>query len=329
MTQKLNLEIIEPSNVADPNRKRAVDITPFRVGRDAGNNWVLEDELKQISRTHFIIEYINNVFTIIDVSSNGVSLNSAQQPIGRGKSSVLNHGDVIVLSGFKIRASILESPSKDRVDPFLDLLPERGQQKLVYDDSDDIFSTHAGHFSLPAQGSVPGPRLPDNLPGNLSVDSPDRFLMAEERETDFNFDRTPADLARFDPVTPEGHGIPENWFDDDVADTTVVDPPLDSENRSGENNDELLKLLLAQLAILEKAVSVDGDLLLSPEPKETLIRLSAMDERTLTYVVKAIFSQALVKLENSGLRQTLAETSKNKTNASEPDLPDIADRPVI
>jgi len=316
MTQKLNLEIIEPSNMGEVNRKRAVDITPFRVGRDAGNNWVIEDELKQISRTHFIIEYINNVFTIIDVSSNGVSLNSSQQPIGRGKSSVLSHGDIISLSGIKIRASIFEGASKDDADPFLNMLPEREQSKRVSVGADDIFSSIPSKpFGVSVQDRPDDQRLSNSLLPDFGVETPDRFLSSEEPDADFNFDRTPADLARFESAVPSGQGIPENWFDDEPAETVAAATRLDSESLHIENGHGLLKLLLSQLAVLEKAVSVDGDLLLSLEPEETLSRLSSMDDQTVAYLVKAIFSQAIVKLENSDLRQILSGKSQINTNA--------------
>lgn len=318
MTQKLNLEIIEPPNIGELHQKRAVDITPFRVGRDAGNNWVIEDELKRISRTHFIIEYINNVFTIIDVSSNGVSLNSSPQPIGRGKSAVLSHGDIIAISGIRIRASILDGVSQDGSDPFLNMLPERGQSKRIFDDPDDIFSSMpSDSFGTSVQDDPDPTRLSESLMRDFGLEIPDRFLSSEAPETDFNFDRTPADLARFESAVPVGQGIPENWFDDEPAEIMPSVTKSDSEIIRKEHNDGLLKLLLAQLAVLERAVSADGDLLLSLEPEETLTRLSSIDDQAVAYVVKAIFSQAIVKLENSDLRQILSGKSQINTNAAD------------
>lgn len=67
----------------------------LRIGRGSDNDWVLTDPgpVPKLSRQHCVIEGAGRQFVVIDTSTNGVWLNGAETPIGRGNAHSLRDGD--------------------------------------------------------------------------------------------------------------------------------------------------------------------------------------------------------------------------------------------
>src|SRR5579862_7682203 len=79
------------------------------IGRDAENRWVLPSRL--VSGHHAVIRYVGSVFYIEDTSSNGVFINTPDNPVRKHQPYALKPGDYIFIKPYKIRASIASASS--------------------------------------------------------------------------------------------------------------------------------------------------------------------------------------------------------------------------
>ncbi|MBB3808160.1 FHA domain-containing protein [Pseudochelatococcus contaminans] len=173
MPPRLKLTIVEPSDF-EGERTRIVESGPFWIGREADNDWVIVDDKRTISRHHLMIDLKSGVFVLTDTSSNGVFLNDAERPVGRGHSAIVSDGDVLNVSRFSIALSVLEREDSAR-DPFRAMLPHAAAE------------VNSGNGSVPvpdveadAWGKVPRPlREYDTVQGGkpLSGFSPDDGML--------------------------------------------------------------------------------------------------------------------------------------------------------
>lgn len=84
----------------------AVDADVFSIGRGNDNSWVLPDPKLHISNKHCVIHRKNDEFHLTDISTNGVYLNGHSEPLGRGRSQILRHGDSIIIGEYLINVSL-------------------------------------------------------------------------------------------------------------------------------------------------------------------------------------------------------------------------------
>lgn len=81
-----------------------VDADVYSIGRGSDNSWVLPDPKLHISNKHCVIHRKNSEFHLTDISTNGVYLNDNNEPLGRGRSQILKHGDAIIIGEYLIKA---------------------------------------------------------------------------------------------------------------------------------------------------------------------------------------------------------------------------------
>ncbi|MGH6913699.1 MAG: type VI secretion system-associated FHA domain protein TagH, partial [Geminicoccales bacterium] len=86
--------------------QRPVTGDRFTVGRARENDWVLPDPDQHLSRQHCVIERRGDGFCVIDTSANGVFVNGATAPLGRGQERGLDHGDRLQLGTYAMRVEI-------------------------------------------------------------------------------------------------------------------------------------------------------------------------------------------------------------------------------
>ena len=119
---KLRLTLIQcpPSQGADIAR----DLGTGRlvIGRGPDCDWVLNDPERALSKIHCMVEFKGGVYIVIDSSTNGVFLNDAPAPIGRGNSAVVGEGDRLRMGGFVMRAGFAAEEAPAANDPFLAVL---------------------------------------------------------------------------------------------------------------------------------------------------------------------------------------------------------------
>lgn len=75
------------------------------VGRGPGNDLVLPDPDRMLSKSHFVIEDHNGKIVIVDFSTNGTFLNYSKAPLGRTPTP-LNNGDVLSAGGYELVVEI-------------------------------------------------------------------------------------------------------------------------------------------------------------------------------------------------------------------------------
>lgn len=84
------------------------------IGRGADNDWVLHDPDRHLSKTHCLISAEGGRFVLTDVSTNGVFVNGAREPLGRERQVPLTDGDTFRLGDYIV--SLTEQPD-DRLAP--------------------------------------------------------------------------------------------------------------------------------------------------------------------------------------------------------------------
>ncbi|MCS0628860.1 type VI secretion system-associated FHA domain protein TagH [Telluria mixta] len=74
------------------------------IGRAPGNDLVLDDPGKYISRLHARVEYRDDAFWLVDVGSNPSLVND--RPVGTGRSVQLEDGDRVTIGDYQLLASV-------------------------------------------------------------------------------------------------------------------------------------------------------------------------------------------------------------------------------
>ena len=72
------------------------------IGRSLRNDWILPDADKYISGNHATIDYQSGAFYLADISTNGVYINEADEPLGKGNPRRLFDGDRLRMGDFEM-----------------------------------------------------------------------------------------------------------------------------------------------------------------------------------------------------------------------------------
>ncbi len=100
--------------MAGAETSMTLDHGGIAIGRGAGNDWVLPDPEKLLSKTHCRINFVGDHYAITDTSTNGVFINAAAAPLGRGNSAVLRDGDRLRLGHYQIDVRLASGPATSR-----------------------------------------------------------------------------------------------------------------------------------------------------------------------------------------------------------------------
>ncbi len=139
------------------------------IGRGAGNDVVLPDPDRQISKNHCVIEDQDGEITVIDFSTNGTFLNYGKTPLGRVPTP-LNDGDVLSMGGYEMVVAISGGVSND---------PMAGLPPPIDDGPVSHGSANAGPQNLDDllddPGAVGGDFL-DDLMGDAAPKGPSQIV---------------------------------------------------------------------------------------------------------------------------------------------------------
>jgi type VI secretion system protein len=78
------------------------------IGRSLESDWVLPDGQRYLSSRHASIDYRSGSYYVVDSSTNGVYVNDAEQPVGRGNPQRLFNGDRIRIGEYEMSVEIAE-----------------------------------------------------------------------------------------------------------------------------------------------------------------------------------------------------------------------------
>lgn len=81
------------------------------IGRSLESDWVLPDPKRYVSGRHAMVDFQGGCYYLVDTSRNGVFVNEADTPVGRGHPQRLFHGDRIRIGEFDILVELEEAAS--------------------------------------------------------------------------------------------------------------------------------------------------------------------------------------------------------------------------
>jgi type VI secretion system protein ImpI len=93
-----------PAPVTD--RTRRIARGQLRLGRGAGNDWVLHDPARYLSKHHCTIAERGGEWWITDESTNGVFVDDQARPLGRGNSARLRDGSWVRMGDYRLHVRI-------------------------------------------------------------------------------------------------------------------------------------------------------------------------------------------------------------------------------
>lgn len=180
------------------------------IGRNPDNDWVLPDPNRYISGRHALIDFQGGAYYLVDTSRNGVYVNAAEAPVGRGHPQRLFDGDVLRLGDFDILCRITEDAEDALDDGMRDsvvraqLVEEDESVELMLVDEnrltdDSALARHLGADDPSMQNSQLSERIPahrileERVPGRDAEDKALEILLQAAG-------LTPADIAGAEPA---------------------------------------------------------------------------------------------------------------------------------
>jgi len=151
------------------------------IGRNSDNDWVLPDPKSYVSGRHALIDFQGGAYYIVDTSRNGVYINNADAPVGRGHPQRLFDGDRLRFGEFDIVVDIADGDEDLMCDKMHDsvvraqLVPEDDSVELQLVDENRMVedSVLARHLATPEvsakksrigkRASRPASPAPDDL----------------------------------------------------------------------------------------------------------------------------------------------------------------------
>jgi type VI secretion system protein len=91
---------------------RTLGVGTISIGRAPSNDWVLADPDRHLSKTHCLVSGNEGRFELTDVSTNGVFVNGAREPLGRDVTVRLTDGDDFRLGDYVISVTELEGETQ-------------------------------------------------------------------------------------------------------------------------------------------------------------------------------------------------------------------------
>jgi len=129
------------------------------IGRDDDNDWVLPDPKRYVSSRHALIDFQAGAYYLIDTSRNGVYINGADEPVGRGHPQRLFDGDQLRIGNFDIKIELTEDDVRLMDDGMRDsviraqLVPEDDSVELELVDQDKMVEDEALARHLQGDGA--------------------------------------------------------------------------------------------------------------------------------------------------------------------------------
>lgn len=193
MGQSLKLQISNPAAVGSGLLPEHEFTTAGgSIGTATSDTWQLSSHRTGATAGHAEVRFIDGVFCLIDRSGR-TYINSASQPLGRGRRARLKSGDVISIGRYRIRAELGEG-REAVADPFADEHIE--DRSLVNVDEGSLVRSErqtletAGHEPLSGLAPAAGePVSDDPLDHWQEQDTPQQETRAASRERTLLADR--------------------------------------------------------------------------------------------------------------------------------------------
>lgn len=308
MTLKLVM-IRCPDNVA--LERREVSGGEFSVGRGPDNQWVVADPDRHLSKRHCRFVYSIGEWELHDLSTNGTFVNEASDPIGKGSTQKLRHGDRVKFGAYELEIVIDEGEEAAPGDPFAG---EPLDSRVSMPDPFASRSDHHRGSALDAPGSpilppdfdplapnpepFSGPTEPDHAPALQSAFRPPRQVAVIPDDWDIDL---PAATPRPPPAEPSPAPLPPVEAMRAPAKSRqrkAPEPPPPAEPR----DDGALAEAFLRGVGLSDARLVD--------PEKTLERIGAAVRSAVTGLRQTLMARASIK-DEFRIEQTMIRPSGN------------------
>jgi type VI secretion system protein ImpI len=129
------------------------------IGRNEDNDWILPDPKNYVSGRHALIDFQIGAYYLIDTSRNGVYINGADEPVGRGHPQRLFDGDRLRIGEFYLQIGITEDDLDLMDDGMRDsvvraqLVPEDDSIEMALVDEDKMVEDEALARHLQGEGA--------------------------------------------------------------------------------------------------------------------------------------------------------------------------------
>jgi type VI secretion system FHA domain protein len=307
-----------PDNVA-PER-REIYGGEFTIGRAQGNEWVMPDSERLLSKKHCRLVYDAAVgdWELHDLSTNGTFLNQGAEAIGKGECRVIRHGDRIKLGLYELDVIIEERDEAN-------VAPGRRSDRASHSYGDEAIRESMepgserpfGHGGTrwPESGSVldapntpilppdfdplapssepfSGPTHPDHVPALQSAFRPPPIAVIPE-----NWDAEPPASPQPQPQVPRPPQ--KSMSQEDAAPAPPKQERVPLTDATGE--ERLVAAFLRGLGLDEAALS---------EPEKTLEHLGAAVRATVSGLRQVLIARASIK-DEFRIAQTLIRAKDN------------------
>lgn len=142
---------------ADP-QSRCFDSFPVIVGRSNSSDYCLNDVSRYISSNHALITLDNKQLLLQDTSANGVYINGAPEPVGRGRNVALKSGDAIAIGDYTLSITIDNQNSPEHDSPTDNLFADFGNGSSTVPSAPSAYDPFRGDepdWTPPSQSSDP------------------------------------------------------------------------------------------------------------------------------------------------------------------------------
>lgn len=234
----LVLSVVRCPDAAVPATRRVTG-GELTIGRGEGNDWVLADPNRHLSKQHCTIAFRSGRWMVTDQSTNGTFLDRGAEPIGRGASAPLRDGSRLTLGEYEIEVRVEErggtaagfgaasgNPFDD--DPFAPPPaptapfgndPFGRDPYAVAPPSQPVATDPFGGIGGPVGG---GSLLPDDFDPLSDIQGGDRLSDPSWTTSGSRPDHTPASSDAFIPPPVVQSAIPDDW---DLEITPQQAPP--------------------------------------------------------------------------------------------------------
>lgn len=126
----LQLEVTsEQKELLGDDYIRVFDETGGTIGRSLENDWILPDPDRYVSGKHATVDYQSGSYYLADTSSNGVYINGADEPLGKGNPRRLFDGDKLRMGDFEFLVMLDEGEDLAMpADPPVTVVPDHIEQ---------------------------------------------------------------------------------------------------------------------------------------------------------------------------------------------------------
>ncbi|CZF78287.1 FHA domain protein [Grimontia celer] len=161
------------------------------IGRAYGSTLQLSDASREISGTHAVIKKSPRGYQVMDSSTNGLFINGAPQPLGKGNQTTLSDGDVLNVGQYRLLVSCFV-PEQAAISREASLA---GTQSVPFSDDPFASSAAADIGEAPVR---PAPTFSPNMGGQSFQPSQSSQPQSNGFSADFGFSPS-SDLHGDDP----------------------------------------------------------------------------------------------------------------------------------